>query len=100
VHRYALDASDWFEEPGKDQVSSESVAHFLAGVKRAPAKSHPSLRLGENARSEADSVSGASLAHQGRGRHVSALNFKGHKSDRSSLPEIFSKKEGELARES
>jgi len=72
VQSYALDALDWLEESGRNQVSSESVRHFLEGVQKAPCKSHPSLGLGENIRFENNSVSGASLVHEGRVLHLSA----------------------------
>jgi hypothetical protein len=83
VKSYALDALDWLEDAGKTQVSSESVRHFMEGVRKAPGKSHPSLGLGENVRFEDNSVSGASLVHNGRVLHVSAFGHNGHKSDGS-----------------
>jgi hypothetical protein len=86
VKSYALDALDWLEDAGKTQVSSESVRHFMEGVRKAPGKSHPSLGLGENVRFEDNSVSGASLVHNGRVLHVSAFGHNGHKSDGSRVP--------------
>jgi hypothetical protein len=86
VQSYALDALDWLDESGKTQVSSESVRRFLEGVQKAPGKSHPSLGLGENIRFEDDSVSGASLVHDGRVLHLSAFSHKGHKNDGSLTP--------------
>jgi len=86
VESYALDALDWFEEPGKNQISSESVRHFLEGVQKAPGKSHPSLGLGENIRFENDLVSGASLVHDGRVLHLSAFSHNGHKNDGNLTP--------------
>jgi hypothetical protein len=86
VQSYALDALDWFEELGKNQVSSESIRHFLDGVQNAPGKTHPSLGLGENIRFEDNSVSGASLVHEGRVLHLSAFSHNGHKNDGNLTP--------------
>ena len=86
VQSYALDALDWLEDPGKTQVSVESVRHFLERVQKAPGKSHPSLGLGENIRVEDNSVSGASLVHEGRVLHLSAFSHNGHKSDGNRVP--------------
>ncbi len=86
VQSYALDALDWFDELGKNQVSSESVRRFLEGVKNAPGKTHPSLGLGENIRFEDDSVSGASLVYEGRVLHLSAFSHNGHKNDGTHVP--------------
>jgi hypothetical protein len=86
VQSYALDALDWIQESGKNQVSSESVRRFLEGVQKAPGKSHPSLGLGENIRFENSSVSGASLVHEGRVLHLSAFSHNIHKSDGSRVP--------------
>ena len=81
VQSYALDALDWLEGGDNNQVSTESVRHFLAGVQNAPCKLHPSLGLGENIRFESNSVSGASLVLDGRVVHLSAFSHSGHKSD-------------------
>jgi hypothetical protein len=86
VQSYALDALDWLQDNDKAHVSSESVRRFLEGVQKAPGKSHPSLGLGENIRFENNSVSGASLVHNGRVLHVSAFGHNGHKSDGSRVP--------------
>jgi len=86
VQSYALDALDWLEDNGKSHVSSESVRHFLEGVQKAPGKSHPSLGLGENIRFENNSVSGASLVHEGRVLHLSAFSHNGQKSDSTQVP--------------
>ncbi len=86
VQSYALDALDWLEEPSKHQVSGESVRRFLEGVQVAPGKSHPSLGLGEYIRFENNSVSGASLVHDGRVLHLSAFRYNGHKGDGSRVP--------------
>jgi hypothetical protein len=86
VQSYALDALDWLGEPEKTQVSSESVRRFLEGVQNAPGKTHPSLGLGENIRFEDNSVSGASLVHDGRVLHLSAFSHNGHKNDGSLTP--------------
>ncbi len=86
VQSYALDALDWFEETAKNQVSNESVRHFLEGVRRAPGKSHPSLGLGENIRFEGGVVSGASLVHEGKVLHLSAFNHNGHERDGNRVP--------------
>jgi hypothetical protein len=86
VQSYALDALDWLEEPGKNQVSSESVRRFLEGVQKAPGKSHPSLGLGENVQFEDKSVSGATLVHEGKVLHLSAFSHHGHKSDGAKVP--------------
>jgi hypothetical protein len=84
VQSYALDALDWLEEPGKNQVSGESVRRFLEGVQKAPGKSHPSLGLGENIRFEDDLVSGASLVHDRRVLHLSA--YKNSRGSRVKSP--------------
>ncbi len=81
VQSYALDALDWLDESGKTQVSSESLRRFLEGVQKTPGKSHPALGLGENIRFENNSVSGASLVHEGRVLHLSAFSHNGHKND-------------------
>ncbi len=86
VRSYALDALDWLEDPGKTQLSVESVRHFLKRVQKAPGKSHPSLGLGENIRFEDDSVSGASLVQDGRVLHLSAFSHKGQKNDGNKVP--------------
>jgi len=86
VQSYALDALDWLEDAGKTQVSSESIRRFLEGVRKAPGKSNPSLGLGENIRFENNSVSGASLVHEGKVLHLSAFSHNGHKSDGSLTP--------------
>jgi hypothetical protein len=86
VQSYALDALDWVEDAGKTQVSIEPVGHFLDGVQKAPGKSHPSLGLGENVRFENNSVSGASLVHEGRVLHLSAFSHNGHKNDGGLTP--------------
>jgi len=80
VQSYALDALDWFEKPGNNQVSSESVKHFLEWVQKAPGKSHPSLGLGENIRFEDNFVTGAALLHEEKVLHLSAFchNCKGN----------------------
>ena len=85
IQSYALDALDWLEQPSKHQVSGESVRRFLEGVQEAPGKSHPSLGLGEYIRSENNSVSGASLVHDGRVLHLSA--FKNSRESRVKSPE-------------
>jgi hypothetical protein len=86
VQSYALDALDWLEGGDNNQVSTESVRHFLEGVQNAPGKPHASLGLGENIRFEDDSVSGASLVHEGRVLHLSAFNHNGHKNDGTRVP--------------
>jgi hypothetical protein len=86
VQSYALDALDWLEDAGKAQVSSESVRRFLEWVQKAPGESHPSLGLGENVRFENNSVSGASLVHEGRVLHLSAFSHNGQKSDGNRVP--------------
>ncbi len=86
VQSYALDALDWLEESGHSQLSSESVRHFLEGIQNAHGKTHPSLGLGENIRFEDDSVSGASLVHEGKVLHLSAFSHNDHKSDGSGVP--------------
>jgi hypothetical protein len=86
VQSYALDAVDWLEEPGRNQVSSESIRRFLEGVRKAPGKTHPSLGLGENIRFEDDSVSGASLVHEGRVLHLSAFSHKDNNFDGAKVP--------------
>jgi hypothetical protein len=86
VESYGLDALDWLEEPGKNRISSESVRRFLEGVQKAPGKSHPSLGLGEYIRFENNSVSGASLVHEGRVLHLSAFSHNAHKSEGNRVP--------------
>ncbi len=86
VQSYALDALDWFDEPEKTQVSSEPVRRFLEGVQNIPGKTHPSLGLGENIRFEDNSVSGASLVHEGTVLHLSAFCHYGHKRDGTCVP--------------
>jgi len=86
VQSYALDALDWLEDPGKTQVSVESVRHFLERVQKAPGKSHPSLGLGENIRFEDDFVSGASLVQEGRVLHLSAFSHKRQENDSTKVP--------------
>ena len=81
IESYALDALDWFEEPGKSQVPTESVRRFFEGVQKAPGKSHPSLGLGEYIRFEDNSVSWAVLMHEGRVLHLSAFSLNGHETD-------------------
>jgi hypothetical protein len=86
VQSYALDSLDWLEESEKSQVSSESVRYFMEGVRKASGKSHPSLGLGENIRFEDNSVTGASLVHEGRLLHLSAFSHKEHKNDGTRVP--------------
>jgi len=93
VQSYALDALDWVDEAGKSQVSSESIRHFPEGVQKADGQSHPSLGLGKNARFEDNSISAASLVHEGRVLHLSAFSHSGHKSDGNRVPfERFSQR--------
>ena len=93
VQSYALDASDWFEKPGNNQVSSESVEHFLEWVQKAPGKSHPSLGLGENMRFEDNFVTGAALVHEEKILHLSAFCHNWRKSDGGLTPRRQVRKE-------
>lgn len=93
VKSYALDALDWLEDTGKTQVSSESVRHFLEGIREAQQNAFPSLGLGKNIRFQAKTLSGAALLHGGNVLHLSAFSIHdSHKNSNGIKYQCFSQR--------